>query len=193
MRDAAHAHNLECVDLLGDLHRPDLRCDVGPHLARQNHRDNGGRKLQNHGLSNGKAYGIGGNPASNLMGRLNGNDRAHEQTEQGNNAHTLNPDGLELYDRRIHENLAFLRAAQSGCKKGEEPSNVEEKGHAVKTKVSTGRGDEDCHPNGTIPSMKQGPVPCNLAAMVNGNPPSPPQRHASWPQLRRHIHLHKHL
>ena len=139
MGNAAHPHHLERIDLLGDLHGADLGGDVGPHLARQDDRDDGRGELEDHGLAHREADGVGGNPTADLVGRLDGDDRPHEQAQQGHDAHTLDANGLEFHKGRLGKHPALLGPAHGRGEEGEIASDVVEDAHASQTKVRCGR------------------------------------------------------
>ena len=74
------------------------------------------------------------------MRRLDGDDRPHEQAQQGDDADALDADRLELDRRGLCKHTPLLRWAQRGGHEGEIAADVVEDAHAFPTKVRRAKG-----------------------------------------------------
>ena len=128
---APDPHDLERVNLLGDLHGADLGSDVRSHLSRQDDGNDGGGEFKDHGLPHRESDGVGRDPTADLVGCLNRDDGAHEQAQQRDDTDTLDTDGLKLHEQCLTEDPPFLGTADGRSQEGEISSDVEEQSHPL--------------------------------------------------------------
>ena len=109
---------------------------LDPHLARQNHRDQRGAELQNHGLADRESNRVHGDPSADLVCGLNANDRPHEDTQKGHNAQALEPNGVHFLHQQFAEDRALLRTTQHTPHEGSVAADVEEQTHGTKVQAN---------------------------------------------------------